>query len=58
MELENTVSELNQVIIDQYREIDQLKSAQVRLATLLESLQKNPHSDNLDSSDPEIPPHY
>lgn len=58
MELENTVAELNQVIIDQYREIDQLKNAQIQLANLLESVQKNPQSDDSMPSNSEIPPHY
>lgn len=61
MELENTVAELNQVIITQYHEIDQLKSHQLRLANLVDTLQKAPpsgESGDSGASTAEIPPHY
>jgi len=55
MELENTVSELNEVIIAQYEEIDRLKLMQERLTTRLSEI--NSSSDGDPSKEPP-PPHY
>ena len=55
MELENTVSELNAVIIKQYEEIDRLQLSQERLATRLSEMNSN--SDGDPSKEPP-PPHY
>jgi len=68
MDVENTVSELNQVIVEQYREIEQLKTNQLRLGGLIDSLQQSAsgasgESDNSAGSSgtsaaDEVPPHY
>ena len=55
MELENTVSQLNAVIIRQYEEIDRLQLSQERLATRLSEMNSN--SDGDPSKEPP-PPHY
>lgn len=58
MDLENSVSELNEVVIRQYAEIDALKAQHQRLMTQIEQLESG--SSDAASSDPahERPPHY
>ncbi len=53
MEMENTVAELNEVVITQYQQIDALKAALERLQGQVENLDgddKDPQSER--------PPHY
>lgn len=58
MDLENSLSELNDVIIRQYAEIDALKTQQHRFIAQIEQLESG--GDPSQTSDPaqERPPHY
>ena len=55
MEIENTVAELNAVIIKQYEEIERLQLSQERFATKLAEI--NTHTDSDPANEPP-PPHY
>lgn len=57
MDLENGVSELNDVIIRQYAEIDRLKAQQQRFITQIEQLESGSDPQSGDPSH-ERPPHY
>lgn len=58
MELENTVAELNDVVIRQYREIDALKAAQSRLLNQIDTMNRSAEDKDGADSTHELPPHY
>lgn len=58
MELENTVAELNDVVIRQYREIDSLKAAQSRLLDQIDTMNRSPEGKDGADATHELPPHY
>lgn len=55
MEVELTLNELNQVVIDQYRLIDQLTKANIELNNKFTSMSEEGTSD---ARDEPPPPHY
>ncbi|MFK7856389.1 MAG: SlyX family protein [Granulosicoccus sp.] len=55
MEVENTVQELNEVILTQYRDIERLQAQQIQLMNRM--VNNNEQAATPSASD-ELPPHY